>query len=83
MTLKEEKMAITRDQLDELDIIIRDLRMAKDIKEQIDAGEERGLISFADGEKISIAVPQAQIDALNSKITELEALLITKSGELT
>ena len=75
-------MAITREQIDELDIIIRDLRMAMDIKEQIDKGEQRGLVSFADGEKISVPIPEAAKTQLNSKITELSALLKTKPTKL-
>jgi len=66
---------MTREQLDELDIIIRDLRMAMDIKGQIDAGENRGLIDFADGTKISLPIPMAAKNQLNTKIVELEILL--------
>lgn len=72
-----------REELDELDNIIRDLRMAKDIKEQIDAGELRGLIDFADGESIKVPIPAAIKVQLDSKIKQLETLLKQKANELT
>lgn len=68
-----------REELDELDIIIRDLRMAMDIKEQIDAGELRGLVDFADGTRISVPIPKEIKSQLDSKITELSALLKEKT----
>jgi len=74
---------MTREQLDELDIITRDLRMAMDIKEEIDNGVERGLVTFADGEKISIPIPQTQKDQLDAKIIQLEALLKEKATKLS
>lgn len=75
-------MATTRGKLDELAIIIGDLRMAVDIKGQMDAGEERGLIDFADGERIGLTIPEDVKDRLNSKINELSVLLKTKAQEL-
>ena len=75
-------MAITREQLDELTILIQDLRMAMDIKEEIDNGVERGLVSFADGEKISVPIPQEQKDQLTAKITALEVLLKGKATKI-
>ena len=74
---------MTREELDELDIIIRDLRMAMDIKEEIDNGVERGLISFADGTKLSVPIPAAVKDQLDSKITELSGLLKERTVERT
>jgi len=73
---------MTREELDELDIITRDLRMAMDIKEQIDAGELRGLINFADGEKISVPIPEEAKTQLDNKIIALGALLVTKCSIL-
>ena len=73
---------MTREELDELDIIIRDLRMAMDIKEQIDAGEKRGLINFADGEKISVPIPEEAKGRLNQKIDELSNMLKEKVTKL-
>ena len=64
-----------REEIDELEIIIRDLRMATDIKEQIEAGEERGLIDFADGESIKVPIPQEVKARISSKIVGLEKLL--------
>lgn len=71
-----------REELDELDIIIRDLRMAMDIKEQIDAGEERGLIDFADGTKISVPIPEEVKGQLDSKIIKLSDLFKEKAAKL-
>lgn len=73
---------MTREELDELDNIIRDLRMAMDIREQIEAGEERGLIDFADGTRISVPIPEAVKGQLDSKITELSSLLKEKAASL-
>ena len=66
---------MTREEIDELELIIRDLRMAMDIKEQIGAGEERGLIDFADGESIKVPIPQEVKARISSKIVGLEKLL--------
>ena len=66
---------MTREEIDELELIIRDLRMAMDIKEQIDAGEERGLIDFADGESIKVPIPQEVKARISGKIVGLEKLL--------
>ena len=66
---------MSREELDELEIIIRDLRMAMDISEQIEAGEERGLIDFADGESIKVPIPQEVKVRISSKIVGLEKLL--------
>ena len=77
---------MSREELDELEIIIRDLRMATDIKEQIEAGEERGLIDFADGESIKVPIPQEVKARISSKIVGLEKLLkqrITAIKEVT
>ena len=71
-----------REELDELDIIIRDLRMTMDIKEEIDSGVERGLIDFTDGTKLSVPIPAEIGDQLDSKITELESLLKEKAAKL-
>jgi len=73
---------MTREQLDGLDIIIRDLRMAMDIKEEIDNGVERGLINFADGTKISVPIPEEVKGQLDGKITELSSLLKKKATSL-
>ena len=75
-------MVITREQIDELDIIIRDLRMAMDIKEEIEGGADRGLINFADGTKISIPIPTEIKGQLDSKIAKLSSLLKQKATKL-
>ena len=77
---------MTREEIDELDIIIRDLRLAMDIRDQIEAGEERGLIDFADGESIKVPIPQEVKAKISSKIVGLEKLLkqrITAIKEVT
>ncbi|MBA7637527.1 hypothetical protein ES703_45172 [subsurface metagenome] len=71
-----------REELDELEMIIRDLRMAMDIKEQVDAGVDKGLIDFADGERISIPIPEEVKGQLDSKITKLSGLLKEKVAKL-
>jgi len=70
---------MTREELDELTIIIQDLRMAMDIKEQIEAGEERGLIDFADGESIKVPIPGEVKIRLDNKIAELTKLIKKRS----
>jgi len=70
---------MTREELDALDIMIRDLRMAMDIKEEIDNGVERGLVTFADGTKISIPIPDEVKTQLDNKIAELSTLLKEKA----
>ena len=69
---------MTREELDELELIIRDLRLAMDIRDQIEAGEERGLIDFADGESIKVPIPQEVKARISSKIVSLEKLLKQK-----
>ena len=73
---------IKREELDELDIIIRDLRMAMDIKEEVDRGMDRGLIDFADGTKISVPIPDEVKGQLDSKITELSSLFKEKAAKV-
>ena len=72
---------MTREELDSMDIIIRDLRMAMDIKVDIENGTVRPIAQFADGEKIILLVTQDVIDQLDAKIIELEALLKSKKIE--
>ena len=71
-----------REKLDELTLILQDLRMAMDIRDEIEAGEERGLIDFADGTKISVPIPDGIKAQLDSKIISLEALLTAELGKL-
>lgn len=71
-----------REELDELIIIIRDLRMSVDISEQIESGVERGLIDFSDGTKISVPIPDGAKKQLDNKIAELSVLLKQKVAGL-
>jgi len=73
---------IEREKLDELELIIRDLRMTIDIKEQVENGADRGLITYADGTKISMPIPDEVKDQLNSKITQLSTILKEKVAKL-
>lgn len=69
---------MTREEFDELELILRDLRMAIDIREEIKSGVERGLIDFADGTRISIPIPEVAKKQLNDKIAQLSAMLKEK-----
>ena len=71
-----------REELDELGIIIRELRTTMDIKEEIDRGVERGLVNFADGTKITVPIPEEVKRQLNSKIAQLSGLLKDKAAKL-
>lgn len=73
---------MTGEELRELEIIIRDLRMAVEIKEQIDKGEERGLVNFADGERISMSVPEEAKTRLDAKIKQLSGMLKGKLARI-
>ena len=73
---------LRREQLDELDVIIRDLGLAMDIRDQIEAGEERGLIDFADGTRISLPIPNTVKTRINRKITLLSIMLKEKIVKL-
>ena len=71
---------MTREELDELDIITRDLRMAMDIKADIENNTTRPIAQFADGEKVILLVTQDVKDQIDNKITELSELLKEKAG---
>lgn len=73
---------ITRDQLDELLLILRDLRMAMNMKDEIAQGADRGLARFADGTKISVPIPESVKGELDSKITQLSTLFKEKVASL-
>jgi len=66
---------MTREELDSMELIIRDLRMAMDIKADIESGNIRPIVSFADGEKITPIIPISVKDRIDAKIIELEELL--------
>jgi len=72
---------MTRGELGEIMVIASDLSVAMDIKEQIDAGTERGLISFADGEKLKVPIPEEIKQQLNNKIARLTEMLKRKIKE--
>lgn len=71
-----------REELDELDIIIRDLRLTMNIKEEVDSGVERGLANFADGTKISVPIPEEVKGQLDNKINQLFNLFKEKAANL-
>ena len=64
-----------REELDELTLLIQDLRMVMDVKAEIDAGEERGLVDFADGTSIKVPIPDEVKGQLEDKIAELTKLI--------
>lgn len=71
-----------REELDELQLIISDLGMAMDVKEQIETGEERGLVEFADGESIKVPIPDEVKKQLDDKIKQLSGVLKEKAVRL-
>lgn len=74
-------MAGAREKLDELAILLRDIRMASDLEERM-AGGEVEFIGFADGERLMLPVPSETIDRLKSKGQELLALLKQRATQL-
>lgn len=71
-----------REELDEVIVIANDLGMAIDIREQIEAGEESGLIDFSDGEKIKVPIPDMVKKQLDGKIAELTRMLKEKVSKI-
>ena len=70
---------MTREELDSLILMIQDLRMAMDIKNDIESGTVRPIAQFADGEKVVLPITQAVIDQIDNKIVELSNLLKEKA----
>ena len=71
-----------REELMEIRSLVRDLMMAIDIREQIDSGTERGLVDFADGERITVPIPEDKKNQLNDKIDKLSSKLVDKVSKL-
>lgn len=63
----------TREELDEIIIMASELRMIQDVEERTAEGFD--LISFADGEKVTIPVPQEQRNQMAAKKTYLQGRL--------
>ena len=70
---------MTREELDSLTLMIQDLRMAMDIRDDIENGTIRPIAQFADGEKVVLPITQAVIDQIDNKIVELSNLLKEKA----
>ncbi len=70
------------EKLDSLSLVLRDLRMATDIKEEIVGGVEIELVSFADGTRITIPVPQDNRDDLDTKIDGLTTRFKLEAADL-
>lgn len=66
----------TREELNEIRIMAEELSVIEDVKERTAKGVL--LISFADGERIIIPVPQAQKDQIETKKTFLQGQLEEK-----
>jgi hypothetical protein len=73
---------ITRDKLDEIELIARDLRMALDYIEKMDNNEEFVLLSLADGTRISTTFGVTEKTKISQKAVELDSLLQTKLSDL-
>lgn len=72
-----------REELDDLMIIVSDLRMVQDLDERIEAGEgEVELISFADGERLMTTIPEEKRNRLKAKKGELSSLLKQKMAKI-
>ena len=72
---------ITREKLDEVENLIRDLRMALDFKENMDKNEPFMVLSLA--EPVTVVFDNAKKIEVNTKVSALEAQLKTKLTELT
>jgi len=72
---------ITREKLDEVENLIRDLRMALDFKEGMDKNEPFMVLPLA--EPVTIVLDEAKKTEVNAKISTLEAQLKTKLTGLT
>ena len=64
-----------REKIDEMQLIIMDLRMAIQIKEDIEQGNIRPIATFADGEEIILPISDEVKAQIDHKIEQLEALL--------
>ena len=73
---------ITREKLDELDGIIRDLRMVMDFKENVDQDNDFVLLPLSDGSKISTVLGDDKKTEVDNKIKDLDSLLKKKLSEL-
>jgi len=71
---------ITRQQLDEIEMVIRDLRMALDFKEQADNGQPFVIMPTAT--PVTVVFDTAKRKEIDDKVTELETHLDTKMAEL-
>ena len=72
---------ITREKLDEIENLIRDLRMALDFKENMDRDEPFMILPLA--EPVTVVFDKTKKTEVNAKISALETRLKTKLTELT
>ena len=73
---------ITIEKLNEIDFIIRDLRIALDFKQNIDINNDFVLLPFSDGKNISLVLGDSHKSEINKKINELDLLLQKKMTDL-
>jgi len=71
---------ITREKLEDIEMTIRDLRMALDFKERAESGEPFVLVPTAN--PVSIVFSTAKIKEIDDKVAELETTLTTKMGSM-
>ena len=71
---------INREQLNEIEMVIRDLRMALDFKERADNGQPFVIIPTAT--PVTIVFDTVKRKEIDDKVSELEIKLDTKMAEL-
>jgi len=70
--------------IDEIKIVVVDLQMALDVRKQLKAnGDNVGVMSFADGERISIKLSVEKLDQIDDKIISLGEQLKQKVTDLS
>ena len=70
---------MNREELDKLELKMQDLRMAMDIKDDIENNTIRPIAQFSDGEKIILPISQDVKDQVDNKIAKLTKLINKRS----
>jgi len=73
---------LSREKLDEIQIIISDLNTALNFKEKMDRDEPFIVLPFSDNSKVSITFDAVKKKQVDDKILALENLLKTKLSEI-
>lgn len=74
-------MPLDKESLDDLMVLLRDMRATLELEEQLAEGVAL-LFGFADGERLVMPIPRDQMERLKSKKQELLVLLKAKVDEL-